>query len=94
MFVRVLNDGFDLGAQRRPRPDLPNDLVCEGGAIDVLVEQRLAIETGKKNKWLQKNSIFAYEIKKEQISTQTKMSDVSKLSLDGQNLKLALIEVV
>ncbi len=68
LFIRVLNDGFDLGAQRRPRPDLPNDLVCEGGAIDVLVEQRLAIETGKKNKWLQKNSIFAYEIKKEQIS--------------------------
>ena len=39
LFVRVLNDGFDLGAQRRPRPDLPNDLVCDGGALDVLVGQ-------------------------------------------------------
>ena len=68
LFVRVLNDGFDLGSQRRPRPDLPNDLVCEGGALDVLVGQRLAIETGKKNKWLLKNSIFAYEITKEQIA--------------------------
>jgi len=68
LFVRVLNDGFDLGAQRRPRPDLPNDLICEGGALDVLVTQRIAIETGKKNKWLKENSIFAYEITKEQIS--------------------------
>lgn len=68
LFVRVLNDGFDLGAQRRPRPDLPNDLICEGGALDVLVGQRIAIETGIKNKWLQKNSLFAYEITKEQIA--------------------------
>lgn len=68
LFIRVLNDGFDLGAQRRPRPDLPNDLVCEGGARDVLLAQRIAIETGTKNKWLQRNSIFAYEITKEQIS--------------------------
>lgn len=68
LFVRVLNDGFDLGAQRRPRPDLPNDLICEGGALDVLVGQRVAIETGTKNKWLQKNSLFAYEITKEQIA--------------------------
>src|SRR3989344_5573234 len=68
LFVRILNDGFDLGAQRRPRPDLPNDLICDGGALDVLIGQRIAIETGTKNKWLQKNSIFAYEITKEQIS--------------------------
>ena len=68
LFVRVLNDGFDLGAQRRPRPDLPNDLFCEGGAIDVLIGQRVAIENGTKNKWLQKNSLFAYEISKEQIA--------------------------
>jgi restriction endonuclease S subunit len=47
---------------------LPNDLICEGGALDVLIGQRVAIETGKKNKWLQKNSIFAYEITKEQIA--------------------------
>ncbi|OGN21775.1 MAG: hypothetical protein A2915_04860 [Candidatus Yanofskybacteria bacterium RIFCSPLOWO2_01_FULL_41_34] len=68
LFVRILNDGFDLGAQRRPRPDLPSDLICEGGALDVLVGQRIAIETGVKNKWLQKNSLFAYEITKEQIA--------------------------
>ena len=69
LFVRVLNDGFDLGAQRRPVDR--NDLVRPDGELDavkVLKGQRTAIETGTKNKWLQENSIFAYEITKEQIS--------------------------
>lgn len=69
LFVRVLNDGFDLGAQRRPVDR--NDLVRPDGELDavkVLKGQRIAIETGTKNKWLQENSIFAYEITKEQIA--------------------------
>src|SRR3989339_1954159 len=69
LFVRVLNDGFDLGAQRRPVDR--NDLVRpdnELDAIKVLKGQRVAIETGTKNPWLLENSIFAYEITKEQIS--------------------------
>ena len=69
LFVRVLNDGFDLGAQRRPVDR--NDLVRpdnEVDAVKVLKGQRIAIETGTKNTWLQENSLFAYEITKEQIS--------------------------
>lgn len=68
LFIKVLNDGFDLGAQRRPRPDLPNDLFDEGGAIDVLRAQKIAIESGGKNKLAQKNSRFAWSIKKEIIA--------------------------
>ena len=69
LFVRVLNDGFDLGAQRRPVDR--NDLVRPDNEVDatkVLKGQRIAIETGTKNSWLQENSIFAYEITKEQIA--------------------------
>lgn len=69
LFVRVLNDGFDLGAQRRPIDR--NDLVRPDNELDatkVLKAQRTAIETGKKNPWIQKNSLFAYEITKEQIA--------------------------
>ena len=69
LFVRVLNDGFDLGAQRRPVDR--NDLVRPDNEVDatkVLKGQRIAIETGTKNSWLQENSLFAYEITKEQIS--------------------------
>lgn len=69
LFVRVLNDGFDLGAQRRPIDR--NDLVRPDNEVDatkVLRGQRMAIETGTKNPWLQENSLFAYEITKEQIA--------------------------
>lgn len=69
LFVRILNDGFDLGAQRR-RIDR-NDLVRPDNEVDatkVLKGQRIAIETGTKNPWLQENSLFAYEISKEQIA--------------------------
>ena len=69
LFVRVLNDGFDLGAQRRPVDR--NDLVRPDNEVDatkVLKGQKVAIETGIKNIWLQENSIFAYEITKEQIA--------------------------
>ncbi|MEK7121531.1 MAG: N-6 DNA methylase, partial [Patescibacteria group bacterium] len=68
LFARVLNDGFDLGAQRRPVDR--NDLVRPDNEVDatkVLKGQRIAIETGTKNAWLQENSLFAYEITKEQI---------------------------
>ena len=42
-FHKVLNDGFDLGAQRRPidRNDLPH-------AVEVLQAQRDSIQTGKR----------------------------------------------
>ena len=43
LFIKVLNDGFDLGAQRRPidRNDLPH-------AVEVLQAQRDSIQTGKR----------------------------------------------
>ncbi|MBU6370788.1 MAG: N-6 DNA methylase [Patescibacteria group bacterium] len=69
LFVRVLNDGFDLGAQRRPIDR--NDLIRPDNEVDatkVLKGQRIAIETGTKNPWLQENSLFAHEISKEQIA--------------------------
>jgi len=69
LFVRVLNDGFDLGAQRRPIDR--NDLVRPDNEVDatkVLKGQRAAIETGTPNPWLQENSLFAYEITKKQIA--------------------------
>lgn len=69
LFIRVLNDGFDLGAQRREIDR--NDLVRPNNEVDatkVLKGQRTAIETGTKNLWLQENSLFAYEITKEQIA--------------------------
>ena len=69
LFIRVLNDGFDLGAQRREIDR--NDLVRPDNEVDatkVLKGQRIAIETGTKNPWLQENSLFAYEITKEQIA--------------------------
>ena len=68
LFVRVLNDGFDLGAQRRPIDR--NDLVRGEGEMDatkVLKAQQIALETDTVNPWLQENSIFAYEISKGQI---------------------------
>lgn len=83
LFVRVLNDGFDLGAQRRPIDR--NDLVRPSNEVDatkVLRGQRVAIETGTKNPWLQENSLFAYEISKEQIA----QSGDYNLSAEGYRL--------
>jgi type I restriction enzyme M protein len=68
LFVKVLNDGYDLGAQRRPRPDLPNDLFDKGGAIDVLQSHKNSIETGSKNNLIKENSLFAWVVKKEKIA--------------------------
>jgi len=68
LFVKVLNDGYDLGAQRRPRPDLLNDLFDKGGALDVLRAHKNSIETGSKNNIIKENSLFAWVVKKEKIA--------------------------
>jgi type I restriction enzyme M protein len=68
LFVKVLNDGYDLGSQRRPRPDLPNDLFDKGGALDVLRAYKNSIETGSKNNLIKENSLFAWVVKKEKIA--------------------------
>lgn len=68
LFIKVINDGFDLGAQRRPRPDLPNDLFDKGGALDVLKAQAIAIQTGNKNTLVDDKSLFAWIVKKEVIA--------------------------
>ena len=61
LFVKVLNDGFDLGANRREieKSDLPN-------AIELLKAQREAVETGKVNVLL-KTSAFALVVSKAKI---------------------------
>ena len=65
LFIKILNDGFDLGANRRPidHNDLPR-------AIEVLKGQREAIGTGKKNILLQKDTSFAWTVSKEKIKKQ------------------------
>jgi len=68
LFVKIQNDGFDLGAQRRPRPDLPNDLFGEGGAVDVLKAQKIAIQTGNKNTLANDKSLFSWVVKKKKIA--------------------------
>ena len=63
LFVRVLNDGFDLGAQRRliDRNDLP-------ATIEILQAQKIAIQTGNKNNLLKKQSLFAWTASKDEIA--------------------------
>jgi len=63
LFIKVLNDGFDLGAQRKPidRNDLPH-------AVEVLKAQQEAIKTGKKNPLLKKGSLFAWAVSKTKIA--------------------------
>ncbi|MFH1744929.1 MAG: N-6 DNA methylase [bacterium] len=68
LFIKVLNDGYDLGAQRRPRPDLSNDLFDKGGALDVLRAQVIAIQTGNKNILVNDKSLFAWIVKKKAIA--------------------------
>ncbi|HEY4505804.1 MAG TPA: N-6 DNA methylase [Candidatus Paceibacterota bacterium] len=62
LFIKVLNDGFDLGVQRRPidRNDLPH-------AVEVLQAHREVIKTGKKNPLLKKGSLFSWVIPKSKI---------------------------
>ncbi|RIK82258.1 hypothetical protein DCC62_00505 [candidate division KSB1 bacterium] len=63
LFIKVLNDGFDLGAQRRPidRNDLPR-------AVEVLRAQQEAIRAGKKNRLLKEGSLFGWAVSKAKIA--------------------------
>jgi type I restriction enzyme M protein len=63
LFVKVLNDGFDLGAQRKPidRNDLTD-------AVNVLKAQQAVIQTSSKNTLLQEGSSFAWAVTKEKIA--------------------------
>ncbi|MDD5032696.1 MAG: N-6 DNA methylase [Candidatus Pacebacteria bacterium] len=76
LFIKVLNDGFDLGAQRRPvdRNDLPH-------AIEVLQAQRNAITTGKKNPLLKKGSLFAW------TALKTKIAENENYDLSGDHYR-------
>ncbi len=63
LFIKILNDGFDLGAQRKPidRNDLPH-------AVEILKTQHEIIRTGKKNHLLKEGSLFAWAVPKTQIA--------------------------
>lgn len=67
LFVKILNDGFDLGTQRRPidRNDIPH-------ALKVLQAHQNAIKTGKKNNLLKEGSLFALVVPKIQIAEDNK----------------------
>src|SRR3989338_1735082 len=69
LFIKVLNDGFGLGAQRKPidRNDLPH-------AIEVLTAQRKTIKSGKKNPHLKEGSLFAWAASKEKIAADEEYS--------------------
>lgn len=96
LFIKILNDGFDLGAQRRPRPDLPNDLFDKGGAVDVLNAQKVAVLTGNKNTLIPENSTFTWLVKKEKIAENTEYNlsgDLYRLTTDYVNAKWPVVEV-
>jgi len=63
LFVRVENDGFDLGAQRRPidKNDLPK-------ALEVIKKYKQAIQQGKKFSFTNDEQKFASVVKKEKIA--------------------------
>ncbi|MBI5072155.1 N-6 DNA methylase [Candidatus Falkowbacteria bacterium] len=65
LFIKILNDGFDLGTQRglTEHNDLPR-------AVEVLNKQRESIETGRNNALLGKNSLFAWSVLKDKIKEQ------------------------
>jgi len=63
LFVRVENDGFDLGAQRRPidKNDLPK-------ALEVIKKYKQAVQQGKKFSLNKDEMKFASVVKKEKIA--------------------------
>ena len=91
LFIKVFNDGFDLGVQRRPvdRNDLPH-------AIEVLKAQQDAIKTGKKNLLLKKGSLFAWTVPKSKI-IENKNYDLSgdryRSTIDNTNTKWQMVEL-
>lgn len=68
LFIKISNDGYDLGAQRKPRPGLPNDIFDKGGAIDVLKAHKIALQTSSANSLINKDSLFAWVVKKDDIA--------------------------
>ncbi len=82
LFVRILNDGYDLGAQRKKidRNDLP-------AAIDVLQAQKIAIGKGTKNKLVQDGSTFAWAGSKKEIAKNGDYSFVAERYEKHDHLK-------
>lgn len=91
LLIKVLNDGFDLGAQRRPvdRNDLPH-------AVEVLQAQREAVKTGKKNPLLKEGSLFAWAIQKTKVLENNDcslMGELYRKVRDNKNIKWEMIEL-
>lgn len=78
LFIKILNDGFDLGAQRRAnnRNDLPH-------ALKTLQAQNIAIQTGNENSLLLENSLFAWTVNK------TKIAETGDYNLSGDRYRVA-----
>ena len=90
LFVKILNDGFDLGAQRRAndRNDLPH-------ALKTLQAQEIAIQTGNKNSLLLENSLFAWVVSKEKIAKNGDYNlsgDRYRVATDYSNAKWPMVK--
>ena len=81
LFVKIENDGFDLGAQRRPidKNDLPK-------AIAVLQKYKKAIHEDKKFKLSKEEEVYANVVKKDKIAE----SDDYNLSAERYKNNIAI----
>ncbi len=91
LFIKVLNDGFDLGAQRRPndRNDLPH-------ASKILKAQEIAIQKENANSLLQEDSRFAWTVKKEEIAKNGDYNlsgDRYRITTDYSNAKWPMVKL-
>ena len=91
LFIKVLNDGFDLGVQRRPidRNDLPR-------AAEMLKTHQDAIKTGKKNPLLKKTDLFAWVVPKSKIIENKNYDltgDLYRSAVENKNTKWQMLEL-
>jgi len=83
LFIKVRNDGFDLGAQRKPieENDLPR-------AVEILKAHRNAIITGKKNPYLKKQELFAWSVSKNKIEANDEHNLSGEIYIASRDLKM------
>ncbi len=91
LFIKILNDGFDLGAQRRAnnRNDLPH-------ALKTLQAQDITIQTGSENSLLLENSLFAWTVSKSRIAENGDYNlsgDRYRTAVDYANSKWPIVEL-
>lgn len=91
LFVKVENDGFDLGAQRRPidKNDLPTRL-------EILKKYKKAVQEKKKFRLNKDEEVFASVVKKEKIAENgdyNLSADHYLTAIDHANIKWPMVEL-